>query len=517
MSPAFNALGGFVVLWTLKLDGTMQPINERPTAQSHADQDLQWTVPAPEADLHAAASDLAETVVAVRPPWTPAPAPVASPIAPAVASPTAKTAAAPGAWTPAPLIASPIAPPAVATAAPLVAPPAAPVATAPVVARARAAAPSIATAPAAAKANATAAAPAVSPSEGLHQTRKFTVPNLNRNAADPIARRSDSRRGEHFDLYGPSPADVARLSDCGWPDGPSGNERGPAEFSPAKRRASRRKVLFAAGGVTLLGGLGVFAAQALGTGTSHASAAGLPAGHTTNPSPSDLSSSPARTTTPPTDPPTTPPPSAGPTSNSTTDPSQVQSKPEFYVNNGPKGIALTLDDGPTAEYTPQVLALLQKYGIIATFCMIGNQIPPNAALVREVVAAGHTVVNHTWDHADQTKITPTQIRDSISRTSDALNAVGVTPTVFRAPYGSWNSNVFQACADARLRPLDWSVDPQDWARPGSSVIVQRVMKQTKTGSIILEHDGGGDRSQTVAALSVFLPELLNAGYRFGPI
>lgn len=297
-----------------------------------------------------------------------------------------------------------------------------------------------------------------------------------------------------------------------------------ADFAPRRRPVGRR-VLLAAGGLTLLGGIGIAAARSVHSGGSGSSPVAAAPARSAGPTPSGLPSTAGPSATPtqsatqqPTDDPSgaSGNPSGGAT-NRAINPAQVQTKPEYYVENGPKGIALTLDDGPTAEYTPKILALLQQYGIIATFCMIGEQIPPNAALVREVAAAGHTIVNHTWDHADQTKLSATQVRDSIARTSEALNDVGVTPTVFRAPYGSWNSTVFQACADARMRPLDWSVDPQDWARPGSSVIVQRILKQTSTGSIILEHDGGGDRSQTVAALTVVLPELLNAGYRFGPI
>jgi peptidoglycan/xylan/chitin deacetylase (PgdA/CDA1 family) len=123
-------------------------------------------------------------------------------------------------------------------------------------------------------------------------------------------------------------------------------------------------------------------------------------------------------------------------------------------------------------------------------------------------------VNHTWDHADQSKLTMAKVRSEISRTNDALSAVGVHPSIFRAPYGAWSPTVFQACAAADLRPLDWSVDPQDWARPGTSTIVARILQQTRTGSIVLEHDGGGDRSETVAALKIVLPHLLDEGYRF---
>jgi peptidoglycan/xylan/chitin deacetylase (PgdA/CDA1 family) len=196
------------------------------------------------------------------------------------------------------------------------------------------------------------------------------------------------------------------------------------------------------------------------------------------------------------------------------DPSKVQSAPEYYVHAGAKVIALTLDDGPSAVYTPQVLALLQQYKISATFCMVGRLVAANRSLVSEVVAAGHTIVNHTWDHADQSKLTLAQIRSQISRASDALASVGVRPAIFRAPYGAWSHAVYEACAAADLRPLDWSVDPRDWSRPGVDTIVSRILAATRTGSIILEHDGGGDRSQTVAALKIVLPKLLEGGYRF---
>jgi len=294
-----------------------------------------------------------------------------------------------------------------------------------------------------------------------------------------------------------------------------------------------RRVLFAAAGLSLVGAGGYAAARAVGGRGSRPAAASGPA--TGSPSgapaparsaaasaaapsasasgPGDLSSSSAAAP-----PPAPPSPGAtaggdGPTSGAPGG-GTVQTQPQFYIHAGPKMIALTLDDGPSNVYTPQVLDLLAQYKITATFCMIGEQIAANASLVREVAAAGHAIVNHTWNHADQSKLSLSAVRSQIQRANDALSDVGVHPAIFRAPYGAWSPTVFRACADANLRPLDWSVDPQDWARPGTSAIVSRIMKNTRTGSIILEHDGGGDRSQTVAALKIVLPQLLDAGYRF---
>lgn len=208
------------------------------------------------------------------------------------------------------------------------------------------------------------------------------------------------------------------------------------------------------------------------------------------------------------------PGAALPTTAARLDDAGVATSPQYYVDAGQNVIALTIDDGPDPTYTPQILAVLREYGTLASFSMIGEQVQGNEWLVTDVSADGHMICNHTWDHADQTQLTADQVADQIERTNEALGTVGITPTVYRAPYGNWNDIVFQACADANLRPVDWSVDPVDWSNPGVDSIVDNIMANTKSGSIILEHDGGGDRSQTVAALKVVLPRLLNEGYAF---
>jgi peptidoglycan/xylan/chitin deacetylase (PgdA/CDA1 family) len=190
-------------------------------------------------------------------------------------------------------------------------------------------------------------------------------------------------------------------------------------------------------------------------------------------------------------------------------------QPMYYLDDGPKVIALTIDDGPSPVYTPEVLRVLEKYGVRATFSMVGQNVTYYPAVARDVVQAGHTIINHTWNHANLPSLKATQQRTEITRATDAIHAAtGVRPRMFRAPYGAWSRQVLSYCATEKLIPLDWSVDPQDWARPGVSKIVSTIMKTTKSGSIILEHDGGGDRSQTVAALKIALPRLLDEGYRF---
>lgn len=218
----------------------------------------------------------------------------------------------------------------------------------------------------------------------------------------------------------------------------------------------------------------------------------------------------SRTSAPPNSTGSTTPPSAP-----GNDPAPPAGHPQFYVHEGDKAIALTIDDGPSSKYTPQVLDLLAHYKIPATFCMIGQNADRYASLVAEVSAAGHLVANHTWTHPDLAHMTEAQVTAEIERTNDAITRGGAKlPTLFRAPGGNWSPTVFSVCGKLGLRPLDWSVDPRDWSRPGTDHIVQTVMGHTHTGSIILEHDGGGDRSQTVAALQRFIPQLLQAGYHF---
>jgi peptidoglycan/xylan/chitin deacetylase (PgdA/CDA1 family) len=125
------------------------------------------------------------------------------------------------------------------------------------------------------------------------------------------------------------------------------------------------------------------------------------------------------------------------------------------------------------------------------------------------------IVNHTWDHADLSRLSAARTRTEIAQaTAEIHAATGKVPRMFRAPYGTWTPAALDYCAREKLTPLDWSVDPRDWSRPGVGAIVSTIMATTRTGSIILEHDGGGDRSQTVAALKIAIPRLLDEGYRF---
>ena len=185
------------------------------------------------------------------------------------------------------------------------------------------------------------------------------------------------------------------------------------------------------------------------------------------------------------------------------------------VVEGRKAIALTIDDGPSPVYTPQILRLLRRYGITASFSMIGINVLAYPDVAREVADAGHMIVNHTQTHHNLAFMPPSRVTDEMSYATEAIHrATGEVPGMFRAPYGVWTPVVLQRCQAMGMTPLDWSVDPRDWSRPGVTAIIRNIMGNTGTGSIILEHDGGGNRAQTVAALKIVIPRLLDAGYRF---
>jgi peptidoglycan/xylan/chitin deacetylase (PgdA/CDA1 family) len=196
---------------------------------------------------------------------------------------------------------------------------------------------------------------------------------------------------------------------------------------------------------------------------------------------------------------------------------QHRGGPQFYLPCSGTNIAMTIDDGPDAEWTPQILTLLANYKIKATFCMIGKKAAANPGLVAAVVDGGHQLANHSFTHPlNLFKLPPPQVRAEIARANDVIAAAtgGHRPTLFRAPGGAWSPAVLSECAAQGVRPLDWSVDPRDWSRPGVQHIVTTILTKTHPGSIILEHDGGGNREQTVAALKIALPRLVDAGYTF---
>jgi peptidoglycan/xylan/chitin deacetylase (PgdA/CDA1 family) len=177
-----------------------------------------------------------------------------------------------------------------------------------------------------------------------------------------------------------------------------------------------------------------------------------------------------------------------------------------------QALALTVDDGPNPTWTPRMLDLLREHGVHATFCLIGEQAAAYPDLVRRIVAEGHALCNHSEDHDIHLRGTSAaHIAANLDRATAAIErAAGVAPRYFRAPGGNWSPQVLAAARERGQAPLNWSVDPQDWARPGTAAIL-RTLRQAAAGDVVLVHDGGGDRSQTLAALALVLPEWQAAG------
>jgi len=180
-----------------------------------------------------------------------------------------------------------------------------------------------------------------------------------------------------------------------------------------------------------------------------------------------------------------------------------------------KYVVLTFDDGPDVAYTPRILEILAKYDAKATFFEIGKNVTKHPELTKRIHAAGHSVENHTWTHADLRKLSAAAFRQQVTPTDQAIRAqTGSTPGCLRPPYGGVNATVRQRAKALGKDLVVWTVDSRDWTKPGSTAIVQRVLKSVHNGSVILMHDGGGNRSQTVAALPTILKSLKAQGYGF---
>lgn len=264
---------------------------------------------------------------------------------------------------------------------------------------------------------------------------------------------------------------------------------------PAERRLGRRAVL-----AVLLGAAGAALAGCADGSTASSSAPAEPAAEVPT------------THVPP------PLPGSGPAAAPEPLPRVVRHVGQLHPHAASSAVALTIDDGPDPANTPRVLELLAALGITASFCVIGEQVADHRDLVRRTAAAGHTIVNHTQTHPLHVRgMTAAQLDDEIGGPQRALgDLLGTAPTLFRAPGGEWTDEVLAATERAGLAPLGWSVDPRDWSKPGVATIESSLLLAV-AGDVLLCHDGGGDRSETVEALAQVLPQLTAAGRTFIPL
>jgi peptidoglycan/xylan/chitin deacetylase (PgdA/CDA1 family) len=178
-----------------------------------------------------------------------------------------------------------------------------------------------------------------------------------------------------------------------------------------------------------------------------------------------------------------------------------------------KAVALTFDDGPSV-YTRRFVQMLRAQQAVATFFMIGDQLSVGyQGTLREELRNGDALGDHTWTHPDL--VTTGGVRNQLQRTKSAIAALsGYEPCVFRPPYGDYDGSVLQTARSLGLDTITWEVDPSDYALPGVAAIQQRVLAQVRPGSIVLSHDGGGPRAQTLAAYPRIIQALRARGYRF---
>ncbi|MEU4236829.1 polysaccharide deacetylase family protein [Actinoplanes sp. NPDC026619] len=177
-------------------------------------------------------------------------------------------------------------------------------------------------------------------------------------------------------------------------------------------------------------------------------------------------------------------------------------------------VSFTFDDGPNPPDTLHLLAVLRKNHVKAVFCLVGDQVKAHPEVVRRIAAEGHTLCNHSMHHDDLSTWTPAQIEADLAATSALIHQAVPWAHIayFRAPYGAWGQSP-QVAADLGMQPLGWRFDIEDWVPPGADVLAQRIRDRLTPGAVILMHDGGGDRSQTVEAVAQIIPELRAEGWR----
>ncbi|MFJ9624793.1 polysaccharide deacetylase family protein [Streptomyces sp. NPDC101181] len=192
----------------------------------------------------------------------------------------------------------------------------------------------------------------------------------------------------------------------------------------------------------------------------------------------------------------------------------VRTRPFERLPDLGRSMVLSFDDGPDPRYTPHILATLREHRVRAMFFVCGEMAAAHPDLLREMADDGHVIGNHSWSHPLIPKLSRAAIRGELGRTSEVVEtALGTAPLWYRAPYGAWNRNSFEIGAELGMEPMAWTVDTLDWKEPGTGKIVRRVLDGAAPGVVVLSHDAGGDRSQSVAALRRYLPRLLDDGYR----
>ena len=184
-----------------------------------------------------------------------------------------------------------------------------------------------------------------------------------------------------------------------------------------------------------------------------------------------------------------------------------------YVPTTHKVIAITFDDGPHPQITPQLLKILKEKQVKATFFVLGKNAAAWPNIVRQAAQEGHEIGSHAYSHDLLNKMTATDYGEELDRTNQIIRELVKEPAVFRPPGGAWNDVI---AITAQLRgqaTILWSIDSGDWRRPRVGKVVQTVIDRAKPGSIVLMHDGQPGLP-TPEALSIIIDKLMEKGYKF---
>ncbi|MGB9868161.1 MAG: glycerol-3-phosphate acyltransferase [Bacillota bacterium] len=190
-----------------------------------------------------------------------------------------------------------------------------------------------------------------------------------------------------------------------------------------------------------------------------------------------------------------------------------------------KVVAITFDDGPDPQYTPEILKVLRRYGVKATFFMIGKHVQKYPDIARMVVAEGHELGNHTYSHPNMVLLSPRQQLKEIDQAQETIAAVtGVSPRYFRPPRGLYDKSVQEYLQKSGYKLVLWSLSSEDWIEPSPIEIRRRIERLVRNGDIILFHDSGSiiqsqgsSRASTVRSLPLVIEALGRRGYTIVPL
>lgn len=186
--------------------------------------------------------------------------------------------------------------------------------------------------------------------------------------------------------------------------------------------------------------------------------------------------------------------------------------PIYSVDRKDNAISITFDCAWGSEDIDKILAILKKHNCKATFFVLGTWAKDNHTAMKKIVADGHEIGNHSFNHKYYTTLSPSEMIDDMNKCNNEIkNACNITPTLFRAPSGDYNNNVIKTCKEAGFEYIQWSVDSLDWKGLSCKEMLERIIPKTKSGDILLFHNG---TEHTAASLDRILTELEIKGFRY---